>query len=71
MAILINILLTPFIIMLMGLLGYFVGVVVAFVPFFNDLFTVGLGLKHSAIPTIMAWLFVLVFFIALYTKGDE
>lgn len=72
MATLINILLTPIVVMLIGLLGYFTGVIVAYVPFFNDLFVAGLGLQYSAIPTIMAWLFVLAVLINLYnTRSGE
>ncbi|PAE24033.1 hypothetical protein [Bacillus sp. 7894-2] len=71
MGVLISLLLLPFIIMLMGLLGYFVGVVIAYIPFFSDLLTVGLGLQAGSIPTIMAWIFVLVFLVALYTHKSD
>lgn len=43
------------------LLGYFIGVLIAITPFFNDL----LGVNHDMIPVFTAWLGLLSFFISV------
>lgn len=68
MANLINFILIPFIMMLLGLVGYFFGVIVAMVPLINDLFTVGLGLKAGAIPTILAWVLVSAYSFSVFNS---
>lgn len=60
----------PIFIIVLGLLGYFFGVLIAWIPFINDLFTVGLGFNYNAIPTILAWLVVTVGLIAVTTKDN-
>lgn len=60
----------PIFIIVMGLLGYFFGVLIAWIPFINDLFTIGLGLEFAAIPTILAWVMVVVGLISVLTKDN-
>lgn len=55
-----SLILMPLVIALVAVIGYFVGVLVSYIPLVNDLLTKGLGLGTEAIPTILSWVFVVV-----------
>ena len=57
---LISLILMPIILALAGLIGYFVGVLIVLIPGMNGIFADGLGLQSSAVPTILAWVFVIM-----------
>ncbi len=72
LSLLINLVLTPITVALAALLGYFFGVLIAYIPFINDLLTDGFGIEHGHIPVIMAWIYVLVIVNQLYrSKQNE
>lgn len=56
--ILLSLILMPIILGLAGLVGYFVGVLIALIPGATELLASGLGLGNEAIPTILAWIFI-------------
>lgn len=60
----------PICIIVLGLLGYFFGVLIAWIPLINDLFTAGLGLPYAAIPTILAWIVVGVGLNSIVTNNN-
>lgn len=50
-------------------LGYFIGVVLSFIPFINGFLTFGTGITNNQIPTYTAWMALGALFIAILSPS--
>jgi hypothetical protein len=70
MSALLSLILIPAALMLVALLGYFFGVILSVTPLIGTILTV----EGVDTPTVLAWVFVAAFMLALMTgagKGDS
>jgi hypothetical protein len=70
MSLLIAIALLPLIIGLVGLFGYFFGVLIVKVPLMADILS-GSILDTGDVPTIMAWVFILALATSLFAPRAD
>jgi uncharacterized membrane protein (DUF441 family) len=70
MGLLIALLLLPFIIGLVGLFGYFFGVLIVKVPLMADILS-GSILSEGDVPTVMAWVFILAVVVSVYAPRND
>lgn len=69
MSALFGLILLPIALAVVALLGYFIGIILVVLPIIGDLLTV----PGVSTPTILAWVFVIAFMIAMFTNksGDQ
>lgn len=61
----------PLLIIIFGFMGYFFGVLISWVPLINELLTKGIGLSETAVPTILAWVFIAIGIIIATRTAEE